>query len=141
MRRRYKRGAIALLGGAALGGCALFPPPAPPSLNLLTSTLTAEALVLSAELMPAGGTLSALSLTVNEDTVPCSATSSKQGAVQTLLCPLSGARMLGQAAQWRRAPPASLPLTVRARWTQGQASPLTLERQQRVAFTLLTPEA
>lgn len=141
MRRRYKRGAIALLGGAALAGCALFPPPAPPSLNLLTSTLTADALVLSAELTPAGGALDGLSLTVDGDTLRCTAARSKQGAVQTVHCPLSGARVLGQAAEWRRAPPASLPLTLRARWTQGQAAPLTLERQQRVAFTLLTPEA
>jgi hypothetical protein len=141
LRRRYKRGAIALLGGAALAGCALFPPPAPPSLNLLTSTLTADALVLSAELTPAGGVLDALNLTVNEDTLRCTAAPSRQGAVQTLHCPLSGARVLGQAAEWRRAPPASLPLTVRARWTQGQASPLTLERQQRVAFTMPPPEA
>ena len=139
MRRRYKRGAIALLGGAALGGCALFPPPAPPSLNLLSSTLTAEALVLAAELTPPGGTLSALSLTVNEDTLRCSAAPSTQGAAQTLHCPLSGARLLGQAAEWRRAPPASLTLTVRARWIQGQIGPLTLERQQRVAFTLPAP--
>ena len=36
-----------------------------------------------------------------------------------------------------RAPPASLTVTVRASWTQGQASPLTLGRQQRVAFSLL----
>lgn len=141
MQQRYKRGAIAVLGVAALGGCALFPPPAPPSLNLLSSTLTAEALVLSTELAPAGGTLSVLSLTVNEDTLRCTAAPSKQGAVQTLDCPLAGARLLGQAAEWRRAPPASLTLTVRARWSQGQAAPLTLERQQRVAFTLLEPEA
>lgn len=132
---------MALLGGAALGGCALFPAPAPPSLNLLASTLTAQALVLTAELTPAGGTLSALSLTVNEDTLRCSAEPSKQGAVQTLHCPLSGARLLGQAAEWRRRPPASLTLTVRARWIQGQAGPLTLERQQRVAFTASPPEA
>lgn len=124
-----------------MGGCALFPPPAPPSLNLLTSTLTAEALVLSAELTPVGGTLSALSLTVNEDTLRCTAAPSKQGAVQTLHCPLSGARMLGQAAEWRRAPPTSLTLTVRARWIQGKAGPLTLERQQRVAFTFPAPDA
>ncbi|MFZ8931927.1 MAG: hypothetical protein EBU29_03950 [Gammaproteobacteria bacterium] len=141
MRRRYKRGAIALLGGAALAGCALFPPPTPPSLKLLSSTLTADALVLSAELMPAGGTLDALSLTVGGDTLPCTAEASKQGGTQFLHCPLMGARLLGQAAEWRRSPPPSLMLTVRARWTQGQADPLTLERQQRVAFTLPTPEA
>ena len=141
MRRRYKRGAIALLGGAALAGCALFPPPAPPSLNLLTSTLTADALVLSAELTPAGGALDGLSLTVDGDTLRCTAARSKQGAVQTLLCPISGARLLGQAEEWRRAPPTSLTLTVRARWIQGKAGPLTLERQQRVAFIFPAPEA
>ena len=141
MRRRYKRGAIALLGGAALAGCALFPPPAPPSLNLLTSTLTADALVLSAELTPAGGALDGLSLTVDGDTLVCTAEASMQGVAQSLHCPLRGARLLGQAAEWRRTPPPSLMLTVRARWTQGQAAPLTLERQQRVAFTLPTPEA
>lgn len=141
MRRRYKRRAVALLGGAALGGCALFPPPAPPSLNLLTSTLTADAFVLSTQLTPAGGTLSALSLTVNEDTLSCTAEPSLQEAVQAVRCPLAGARLLGQAAEWRRNPPASLMLTVRARWSQAPAAPLTLERQQRVAFTLAAPEA
>ena len=34
-------------------------------------------------------------------------------------------------------PTTSLTVTVRASWTHGQASPLTLERQQRVAFSLL----
>lgn len=141
MRPPYKRWAIGLLGGAALGGCALFPPPAPPSLDLLTATLTPEALVLSAELRPAGGTLSALSLTLGEATLSCSAEDSTLGPARTLHCPLFGARLLGQAAEWRRSPPASLNLTVRARWTEGRADPLTLERQQRVAFTLPAPEA
>ena len=78
---------------------------------------------------------------ITVDTLPCTAEASKQGGTQFLHCPLMGARLLGQAAEWRRAPPPSLTLTVRARWTQGQADPLTLERQQRVAFTLPTPEA
>lgn len=141
MRRPFRRGAIALLGGAALGGCALFPPPAPPSLKLLTSTLTAEALVLSAALTPSGGTLDALSVTVKDETLSCARAPSAPGAVLRIRCPLLGARLLGQAAEWRRAPPLSLALTVRARWTQGQAGPLTLERQQRVAFMLSAPEA
>ena len=140
MRRPYKGRVIALLGSAALTGCALFPPPVPPSLNLLASTLTAEALLVSAELTPAGGVLSAVSLTVNEDSLGCTAETSEPGAAHTIQCPLAGARLLGQASEWRRAPPASLTVTVRASWTQGQASPLTLERQQRVAFSLAPSE-
>jgi hypothetical protein len=141
LRRPFKRGAIVLLGSAALGGCALFPPPAPPSLNLLATTLTGEALVLSAELTPPGGQLEALNLTVSGDTLGCTVEPSMPGSGLHIRCPLRGARLLGQAAEWRRAPPSSLSLTVRARWTQDQAGPLTLERQQRVALTLPAPEA